>query len=1272
MSASEHLGNVCSCLALTSIAPNNADRTLRPVSCEHTECFNSFRISGLDLSLGIYLQELDQPLKGTLSWIESYPQIQCLFGREGTKIVVIQGRAGCGKSIMAKYLFESLRATLKMPRPISLYFAFSESNASRRTIHLLLLSLIVQLIQANPSIIGSIIPIWKERCKAVWDEKGLIQIFRLGVMASAPARIYCVVDALEECSSDFSKILAFFCTIISGSEGPSASGLGFYLFSRPSVWTGLQHIQHQVVDFDELPQHYEDVKTFIAYKVQLLLEFRGYRSLAPLIRSQLEEKADGVYLIVQSLIDQLERLTFSSHNSVMEVCQSFPSKMEAIYENTWSQINSQNMERASRVMALVLHATRRMTLQEFATAVAVVDATDTQLQLSRDDLQESHDIKGDIFELFRGLVRVNTASQTVYVHRTVKDFFRTRKNDPSMRLIYAKTLCDPDHGHHLLALTCLRYSIFCSFDLKTKPFGSYAVRNFSRHVQGSHGIRVSELFSSLTAFFHPSIAASEYFWKEVAPHERPWSFWSDVITSGSILTSDTTNITTKVWEQINHPYEEKLGELRKDLSPVLSLACMLDLPWLIVYGAKHAVISGGFTYIDLFGHAFECIWLRSPGGLSSLVELFGLLRPKSGIHINDILDKVDDVFRLNPDRLLSLLPEDYKDNNIQPPPSQDLLHALTNIVADRRYLGPPLPSRPFNALRQTLQEFGETPQVLRDAIIFFSIAIAAHAGNAFSDVLKKGGNSLIRALYNEQRLGAVMLLKTDQAKQLSWRNKDEDWKVNVFHIAAQNLDACLLSELSTSRDTSEIERLMEDTDKGGATPLHYACKLVKCSGRLDENSCKLRRGEVLLGLIRLGAAQTTHDDDYDQAALSWLFRVLEPDWPLTFQNPMLSWALDDLVECIDFLTVQLYEVFCTASRGFREGFLGLNDAVFHWHALALEKLLSYRPKELQISKIMDKWNRTPLHFAAARGFTGTRRVIKLLLDTGFDPTSRDSLGHKPLHYAVKYGRSSTVLELIEAERGVKTLQETSLHGQLKETIDNNQGDRTPKPEPPEHGIQTEVSQRPPRLPDEITDADVVFLFNAYGSNFINETIEEPPAHLKHSTTLSGSSLISRPGKRAAQDAEHLLKVLNSNCDWTIPDGLCELATELGLQEISTHEDAYEAHRRSEPLREVDSDSECPEEWGGKPERGLFNPLNLKDSDLYTELPNVLKNSVIRYRHRRTTRRIRDLLYVYAGRANSFVAKQRISQPNREEMSVFMFTLVHLKLKPAISLVPCSF
>jgi NACHT domain len=232
---------------------------------------------------------------------------------------------------------------------------------------------------------------------------------------SSLARVYLIVDALDECNSKLSKLLDL---IARNTSKPSKVKWLMSSRNRSDIEERLRpkslckqislelnscHISHTV-------------NAFIDAKVSKLTERKAYKpKLREKIRSYLYEKADRTFLWVALVCKELEGVQVRRTLSVLE---KFPLGLQPLYERMMEQIihlkDPKDFESCRRILSSVTLAYRPIHLKEL---VAIAG-----LEESPDDLESLN----ELVDLCGSFLTVR--EETVYfIHQSAKDYFSTSK-----------------------------------------------------------------------------------------------------------------------------------------------------------------------------------------------------------------------------------------------------------------------------------------------------------------------------------------------------------------------------------------------------------------------------------------------------------------------------------------------------------------------------------------------------------------------------------------------------------------------------------------------------------------------------------------------------------------------------------------------------------------------------------------------------------------------------------------------------------------------------
>ena len=232
---------------------------------------------------------------------------------------------------------------------------------------------------------------------------------------SSLAKVYLMVDALDECDSNSSQLLDL---IARNTSEPSRVKWLVSSRNRPDIEERLRPAGSRAKISLELNSSHisRAINAFVDFKVSKLTELKAYKpELSDKVQSYLYAKADGTFLWVALVCKELQGVQVRRTLSVLE---KFPLGLQPLYDRMMEQImclnDSGDVELCRRILSSVTLAYRPLHLKELVATAG--------LEESPDDLQSLN----ELVDLCGSFLTVR--KETVYfIHQSAKDYFSTGK-----------------------------------------------------------------------------------------------------------------------------------------------------------------------------------------------------------------------------------------------------------------------------------------------------------------------------------------------------------------------------------------------------------------------------------------------------------------------------------------------------------------------------------------------------------------------------------------------------------------------------------------------------------------------------------------------------------------------------------------------------------------------------------------------------------------------------------------------------------------------------
>ena len=381
---------------------------------------------------------------------------------------------GCGKSVLVKYLVDSILSTTES-RTIC-YFFFKDDFEDQREIASALRCILYQLFMAKPILLSD--TILKE-----FDIKGdnftdsFSQLWKtfINVAEDENAReIVCLLDALDECEDQGrTQLTQKLCQLYSTERN---FNLKFLITSRPygDIRRGFQPRKipglpmiHLSGESDaEMKKISKEIDIFIKAKVQdisagLMLEPHEQTILL----RQLMRVPNRTYLWVHLTLDLIKSATDIEKSGITKATLLLPQTVDEAYDRILSK--SHDTAKARKILHIVLAAVRPLTLSEMALAI---NLRENHRSYSNPDLKFNNRFHEEMRDACGLFVRV-IDSKIYLLHQTAKEFLVPNSSVSSSKTIHKdlkwKHSFQQWESHRILTEICIWNLLFT--ELETNP-----------------------------------------------------------------------------------------------------------------------------------------------------------------------------------------------------------------------------------------------------------------------------------------------------------------------------------------------------------------------------------------------------------------------------------------------------------------------------------------------------------------------------------------------------------------------------------------------------------------------------------------------------------------------------------------------------------------------------------------------------------------------------------------------------------------------------------
>jgi ankyrin repeat protein len=397
---------------------------------------------------------MPQVQEGTFQWVLSHQTYQEWLNTDSQPILHVIGKPGCGKSVLSGFLRAKLIEDTKWIA--TAYHSYHESDESSG-LEQIYASLIAQVLYMVPSLFQVVEPMYLDPKKSVsWSGSKLRSYFAKLIQRYPKAPMIFIIDGLDECDSTRAEFISALIESIATTPWIKVA-----IFSRPEADILLALQSATQLNMDTEIGMKKDLDTFISAEVEHLVASRRFLlSVKTQIAKSLRERADGMFLLVRLILDSLYTLKQTSRATIRNVLNSLPTTLSSAYAKIFERIDVEYRPWAKRALVCVLHATRPLTINELASAIALRTDTekfeDIEDEISLDLLHDLRSIIGPVLKVDTDRVRVS--------HQTVKDFLCKNADSKSHGLgpnedVTSATWCASTraYGNQELLRICIQY-----------------------------------------------------------------------------------------------------------------------------------------------------------------------------------------------------------------------------------------------------------------------------------------------------------------------------------------------------------------------------------------------------------------------------------------------------------------------------------------------------------------------------------------------------------------------------------------------------------------------------------------------------------------------------------------------------------------------------------------------------------------------------------------------------------------------------------------------
>ncbi|CAN9370155.1 unnamed protein product [Alternaria sp. RS040] len=363
---------------------------------------------------------------GTGTWLLQSQKYRDWLDTEGATLFC-PGIPGAGKTILASIINADLWERYHHDSEVGLTYLFCNfKRRDEQTLDSLLFALLAQLVEQQPELPKQVEDFYKEQQKTSSNRTTVIAQ-TLELLAAGYKRIFVVLDALDECSTDDScrtKLLSHIAKLSKLAKTPGTESekavyhVNLLVTARP-----LRDIEWVYKDCPMLniEANDADVRTYLVENMSRLPGFvQKSTQLQEEIATRIIDSVQGMFLLAKLHLDSIVgKRSVKAVRTVLGKLATGSEAYKSVYEDAMERIEGQvtdMAELAKQTLALITCVRRPLSTSELQQALAV--------EINEPDLDPDNfpDID-DVVSACAGLVTINEENKIIgLVHYTTQEY----------------------------------------------------------------------------------------------------------------------------------------------------------------------------------------------------------------------------------------------------------------------------------------------------------------------------------------------------------------------------------------------------------------------------------------------------------------------------------------------------------------------------------------------------------------------------------------------------------------------------------------------------------------------------------------------------------------------------------------------------------------------------------------------------------------------------------------------------------------------------------
>lgn len=369
---------------------------------------------------------------GASRWVLEHKDFLQWRESENARLLWIRGDPGKGKTMLMITIINELEQRLKDPDEDFLlaYFLCQGTDQNLNHATAVLRGLLYQLIMQCPQLISHLRKEYDHSGSKLFEEGNgffaLSQILKKVIEDPHCPKAYLIIDALDECSGQQHHLLELInesATLVPKARWISSSRpIPLALQYLPVDGSGTMLILEILENAQQITQA---VNAYIDFQMQEFLSISGTDHRRKKIRTALREKANGTFLWVALVIQELRK---APRHRVLRTLEALPMGLTSLYNLMLAQARQQpeeDWDLCQLILSTITLASRPLHIIELATLSGI----------PADICNDAEDVKG-VLELCGAFISVQDDDMVYVIHQSAQDYLK--QNDKATTELFPK------------------------------------------------------------------------------------------------------------------------------------------------------------------------------------------------------------------------------------------------------------------------------------------------------------------------------------------------------------------------------------------------------------------------------------------------------------------------------------------------------------------------------------------------------------------------------------------------------------------------------------------------------------------------------------------------------------------------------------------------------------------------------------------------------------------------------------------------------------------